>query len=154
MIYSHSAARMHRAFCWSRFSAPESPNSGPSIRLCDCGRYYGVSKRFCPWCGISALFSDIREWNINAVEDALTVLKLGDLAEAEYYDNPVELISGCLRALFIASPGHNLGCSDYSAIEAVVKRAREQWRIDVFRDHGKIYGCQRHNYRHTVSRIS
>jgi DNA polymerase len=43
--------------------------------------------------------------------------------------------------MFIASPGHDLICSDYSAIEAVVLAALsgEQWRLDVFNTHGRIY---------------
>jgi len=50
-------------------------------------------------------------------------------------------ISGSLRGLFIAPPGKDFLCSDYSAIEAVVLAclAGEQWRIDVFKTHGKIY---------------
>ena len=50
-------------------------------------------------------------------------------------------ISGALRGLFIAAPGCELICSDYSAIEAVVLAALagEQWRLDVFRTHGHIY---------------
>jgi DNA polymerase len=41
----------------------------------------------------------------------------------------------------MASPGHELISSDYSAIEAVVLAvlAKEQWRIEVFQTHGKIY---------------
>ena len=43
--------------------------------------------------------------------------------------------------MFISAPGHDLICSDYAAIEAVVLAAlaREQWRLDVFNSHGKIY---------------
>lgn len=50
-------------------------------------------------------------------------------------------LSSLIRALFVAAPGKQLVCSDYSAIEAVVLAmiSGEQWRIDVFRTHGKIY---------------
>lgn len=50
-------------------------------------------------------------------------------------------VSGCLRGLFVAAPGHDLLCSDFSAIEAVVlaELAGETWRQEVFRTHGKIY---------------
>jgi len=51
------------------------------------------------------------------------------------------VISGCLRGLFSAAPGKEFICSDYSAIEAVViaALAGEEWRLEVFRTHGKIY---------------
>ena len=50
-------------------------------------------------------------------------------------------VSGCLRGLFVAADGHDLICSDFSAIEAVVlaELAGETWRQEVFRTHGKIY---------------
>jgi DNA polymerase len=43
--------------------------------------------------------------------------------------------------MFISAPGYDLLCSDYSAIEAVVLAAiaGEEWRLEVFRTHGKIY---------------
>ena len=46
-----------------------------------------------------------------------------------------------LRSLFVAKPGHILYQSDYSAIEGVVTAALagEEWRLEVFRTHGKIY---------------
>jgi DNA polymerase len=50
-------------------------------------------------------------------------------------------VSESIRLLLIAAPGHDLICSDYSAIEAVVLAALagEEWRLEVFRTHGKIY---------------
>ncbi len=55
--------------------------------------------------------------------------------------DPLKTISACIRSLFIAPPGKQLIVSDYSAIEAVVLAvlARETWRINVFKSHGKIY---------------
>ena len=55
--------------------------------------------------------------------------------------SPIALVSGCLRSLFIAKPGHVLIGSDYNSIEAVVLAALagEEWRLEVFRTHGKIY---------------
>lgn len=57
------------------------------------------------------------------------------------FKNPFEAISGCIRPMYCAKPGHDLICSDYSAIEAVVlaELARESWRQEVFRTHRKIY---------------
>jgi DNA polymerase len=59
----------------------------------------------------------------------------------QQWGDAIAAVSGCLRGLFTAAPGHDLLCSDYSAIEAVVlaEIAGEEWRQEVFRTHGKIY---------------
>lgn len=114
------------------------PNSGPMIKECKCGKYY--RNESCNWCG--AVDSKSYEWNPRAVEDAIEILNTGSLECVEYYfGNAVEIISSCLRGMFIAAPSKDLICSDYSAIEAVVLAALagEQWRLDVFNTHGKIY---------------
>jgi DNA polymerase len=83
-----------------------------------------------------------RSWSYEAVEDALYILYTRSLQIVEYYfGDPLALISGCLRSLLIAEEGKDLICSDFSAIEAVALAfmAREPWRMEVFRTHGKIY---------------
>ena len=76
------------------------------------------------------------------VERALEVIQLRCLELVEfYYGDALDVIASCLRSLLIAAPGHDLICSDYSAIEGVVTAALagEEWRLDVFRSHGMIY---------------
>lgn len=53
----------------------------------------------------------------------------------------LEVVASCLRSLIIAKPGHHLMSADFSAIQAVVTSALagEEWRLEVFRTHGKIY---------------
>ena len=83
------------------------------------------------------------DWNPNLAESVINDLQKGDLAliEKKYNNRPLAYISGCLRGMFIAAPGRDLICSDYSAIEAVVlaELAGEKWRQEVFRTHGMIY---------------
>ena len=57
------------------------------------------------------------------------------------YGNILDSVGSVLRGLFIAGPGKDLICSDYSAIEAIIvaELAEETWRQEVFRTHGKIY---------------
>lgn len=52
-----------------------------------------------------------------------------------------DTLSQLIRTAFVASPGNVLVDADFSAIEARVISwlANEQWRLDVFRTHGKIY---------------
>lgn len=119
------------------------PNSGPAVYLCGCGKHYGTHTAVCPWCQFPAPPSRKPiEWGPEAVEDALLAIASRDLRVVEhYFGDAFGAVSGCLRGLFMAPEGHDYICSDYSAIEAVVLAmiAGEQWRIDVFRTHGKIY---------------
>lgn len=52
-----------------------------------------------------------------------------------------DTLSQLIRTSFVASPGNLLVDADFSAIEARIISwlAGEQWRLDVFRTHGKIY---------------
>lgn len=131
------------------------PNSGPSVRQCDgwydtetmspevpCGAYFEASLGACPRCAPRGTTSDRQEWSVEAAEFTLSLAANRNLAQFEsYFLDPIGAVSGCLRALFTVKPGCELICSDYSAIEAVVLAclAGEKWRVDVFKDHGKIY---------------
>ena len=57
------------------------------------------------------------------------------------YGSVPDTLSQLIRTAFVASPGHRLIDADFSAIEARVISwlAGEQWRLEVFRTHGKIY---------------
>lgn len=123
------------------------PNSGPKVRRCDvvngCGHYSGDFRgTACPWCSAPEWALAPEDWSIDAVEDAITVIKYRrlDLVERVFGD-AIAAVSGCLRGMFTAAPGKDFICSDYSAIEAVVLAALagEEWRLEVFRTHGKIY---------------
>ena len=52
-----------------------------------------------------------------------------------------DTLSQLIRTAFIASPGHLLLDADFSAIEArmIAWLANEEWVLEVFRTHGKIY---------------
>ena len=57
------------------------------------------------------------------------------------YGSVNDTLSQLIRTAFVASPGNVLIDADFSAIEARVISwlAGEQWRLDVFNSHGKIY---------------
>ena len=117
------------------------PRQGPAPMLCrQCGKYCAVGP-VCRRCGGAGVNTSV-EWNVDCAEQALVDMSPRSLAYVEsLWGNAVQAISGSLRALFVAAPGHELICSDFSAIEAVVLAmlSGEQWRIDAFRTHGKIY---------------
>jgi DNA polymerase len=121
------------------------PKAGPALHHCgSCGHYFGAHlSTACPWCNVP-LPPTLKpeEWSWKATEDALAVLRTKSVDTVAHYFGDVMLtVSGSLRGLFTAAPGHVLMCSDYSAIEGVVIAALsgEQWRLDVFAGHGKIY---------------
>jgi DNA polymerase len=121
------------------------PNHGPEVARCEmCSRHFGKHAARCPWCGSDLIRSSPVGWTTDPaiVEDALASFSLGSYEMARLvWGDVLPVISGCLRGLFIAAPGHDLVCSDYSAIEAVVlaELAGEAWRQEVFQGHGKIY---------------
>jgi len=148
---STSRGRVHDLFIYHQArtgraagSGPQPqnlPNSGPMVSLCHCGRHNPSGANSCLWCGSVNLVNNV-EWSPGAVSDALETMATGNLELMEYHwGNAIEIISACLRGMFIPAPGHDLICSDYSAIEAVVlaELAGESWRQEVFRTHGKIY---------------
>jgi DNA polymerase len=57
------------------------------------------------------------------------------------YGNIPDTLSQLIRTAFVPSPGNVFLVSDFSAIEArvIAWLAGEQWRLDVFASHGKIY---------------
>lgn len=82
------------------------------------------------------------EWNPDAAEQVLALARYRSFEVIEQvYGDAMPVVAGCLRGLFIADPGNDLICSDYSSIEAVVlaELAGCEWRREVFRTHGKIY---------------
>lgn len=94
--------------------------------------------------------ASVDDWNLEAIEAALVAISYGSLEYLEAaYGDPLATVGGCVRGLFVSAPGHDLVCSDYSAIEAVVLAALagEQWRLDVFKRRGDIY-------RESASRIT
>ena len=57
------------------------------------------------------------------------------------YGRPNDTLSQLIRTAFVAAPGNVLIDADFSAIEARVISwlAGQEWRLDVFKTHGKIY---------------
>jgi DNA polymerase len=150
-LFTYHGARTGRVIAGS-VQPTNLPNHGPEVFECPaCSRHYGTHLQNCPWCAQPSFPSKPIEWggtNVKggehgrSVDYALEAMSARSLDCAELmFGDALPTISGCLRGLFVAAPGHDLICSDYSAIEAVVlaELAGESWRQEVFRTHGKIY---------------
>ncbi len=74
-------------------------------------------------------------------EDFIAAVLRRDVKALEMAGPPLEIIALLLRSMLRARPGHVLVAADYAAIEAVVIAwlCGEEWRLEVFRTHGKIY---------------
>lgn len=120
-----------------------SPKAGPDLVRCGCRRHHQPLLLECPWCGVPrAPTARVVEWSPDAAEDAIEVLRERSLPALEHvFGDAMHAIAGCIRGLYDAAPGHDLISTDYNSIEAVglAMLSGEQWRIDVFRTHGKIY---------------
>jgi DNA polymerase bacteriophage-type len=110
---------------------------------CECIFAQKGAELDCPNCSAGLHLCHQRaEWDRDAVAAAIADIKVGSLELVEkIWGDPVEVLCGVLRGLFISAPGKRLVVVDFSAIEAVVLAclSRCQWRIDVFSTHGKIY---------------
>lgn len=113
---------------------------GPQVAKClECGTIHIATCPRCPECDGHTKSMD---WCAEAMEAVVPAILSRDLRVVEaLWGDALLAVSGCLRGMFRAAPGHELICSDYSAIEAVViaALAKEEWRLEVFRTHGKIY---------------
>lgn len=76
------------------------------------------------------------------LDEARRLVKEGDYETLDMvFDNQAFVLSQLIRTAFIPSEGRDFFVSDFSSIEAVILAwlAREEWRLKVFRGHGKIY---------------
>jgi|VirMetMinimDraft_7_1064189.scaffolds.fasta_scaffold02121_5 DNA polymerase len=120
--------------------------SGPKLRVATCcGSVYGTAVPFdnCCRCTIADPLPEPVEWDGYVMDKVIAQLVTCDFAMANYYygKDLYHAIAASMRGMVTCAFGKELLCSDYSAIEAVVLAvlAGEQWRIDVFNTHGKIY---------------
>lgn len=137
------------------------PKAGPKLWHCLaplCNRWYGAHSPTCPWCGSeqregegagsgrAGKLDKPESWGFHGVGDALEAIFSGSAALVQWaFGDALLTVSGVVRSLICAADGHDLICSDYSSIEAVViaELAGERWRIDAFHNKEDIYyhGC-------------
>src|SRR5690606_25225294 len=115
--------------------------------LCPDGRIRGLlqfygANRTGRWAGRLVQVQNLPRNSMPDLHTARELLKAGRLEAIELlWDDPADVLSQLIRTAIIPSPGRRFIVADFSAIEArvVAWLAGEQWRLDVFRGHGKIY---------------
>jgi DNA polymerase len=104
-------------------------------------QYYGAN-RTGRWAGRLVQVHNLPRNTMKHLDDARALLRSSDhdLVRLVYGDvNTV--LSQLVRTAFVPQDGYLFAISDFSAIEArvVAWLSGEQWRLDVFKTHGKIY---------------
>jgi len=115
--------------------------------ICDDDRIRGLlqfygANRTGRWAGRLVQVQNLPRNSLPAIELARALAVRGDAAALKLlYCSLSDTLSQLIRTALIARPFTCLHIADFSAIEARVLAwlAGEQWRIDVFRTHGKIY---------------
>jgi DNA polymerase len=104
-------------------------------------QFYGAN-RTGRWAGRLVQIQNLPRNYLSTLEFARQLVSSQNVPMLKFmYGNVPDTLSQLIRTAFIAPDGKDLGVADYSAIEArvIAWLAGEQWRLDVFATHGKIY---------------
>ena len=115
--------------------------------VCSDGRVHGMlmfcgANRTSRWSGKIVQIQNLPKNYIPDLELARDLVKQGRFEDIELlYDSTPNVLSELIRTAFIPKQGCRFVVADFSAIEARVLAwlSGEQWRLDVFTSHGKIY---------------
>ncbi|ESA51672.1 TPA: DNA polymerase [Streptococcus pyogenes] len=115
--------------------------------MCSDGRVHGLlqfygASRTGRWAGRVVQVQNLARNYIKDLDDAREYVKKRDIDAVEIlYDSLNDTLKQLVRTALVAKDCCTFYVSDFSAIEARVIAwfAGEQWRLDVFSTHGKIY---------------
>lgn len=115
--------------------------------VCDDGRVRGLlqfygANRTGRWAGRLVQIQNLPRNHMDTLDLARDLVKKRNADAIKLiYGNVPDTLSQLIRTAFIPKPGHVFHVADFSAIEArvIAWLAGEQWRLDVFATHGKIY---------------
>ncbi len=115
--------------------------------VCDDGRVHGLlqfygANRTGRWSGRLVQVQNLPRTYIEQLDVARTAVKKQQADMLRFYFGSVnDTLSQLIRTSFVAASGNKLVDADFSSIEARVISwlAQEDWRLEVFRTHGKIY---------------
>lgn len=117
------------------------------VARCEDGRVRGLlqfygANRTGRWAGRLVQVQNLPQNHLPDLDDARKLVRTGQFDEIEFlYDSIPDTLSQLIRTAFIPREGNRFIVADFSAIEARVIAwvSGEQWRLDVFNTHGKIY---------------
>lgn len=104
-------------------------------------QFYGAN-RTGRWAGRGPQGQNLPQNHLKDLDSDRECIKNSDYEVIDLiYENISDTLSQLIRTSFVAGEGKKLIVADYASIEARVIAwiAGEQWRLDVFNSHGKIY---------------
>lgn len=104
-------------------------------------QFYGAG-RTGRWAGRLVQVQNLPRNYMETLDEARDLVSQNDYdALTLIYESVPDVLSQLIRTAFVAPEGHTFAVCDFSAIEARVLAwlAGEEWRLEVFRTHGKIY---------------
>lgn len=115
--------------------------------VCRDGRLRGIlqfygANRTGRWAGRIVQVHNLPQNKIPDIDFARDLAEAGDFEDLQFLFGEVPFVfSQLIRTAFVPSAGNTFVVADFSAIEArvVAWLAKEEWRLEVFRTHGKIY---------------
>lgn len=113
----------------------------PDGRVRGLIQFYGAN-RTGRWAGRLVQVHNLPQNHTKNLTLARDLLKSGEFDILELlFESVPNLLSELIRTAFIPKPNHRFIVADFSAIEArvIAWLAGENWRMDVFATHGKIY---------------
>mgnify|MGYP001028206054 CR=1 FL=1 len=115
--------------------------------ICQDGRVRGLiqfygGQRTGRWAGRLVQVQNLPRNYIESLDTARDLVKKQKIDALKIiYGNVSDMLSQLIRTAFVPAEGCEFAVADFSAIEARVLAwiAGEEWRLEVFRTHGKIY---------------
>ena len=114
---------------------------------CEDGRVRGLlqfygANRTGRWAGRLVQVQNLPRNYLESLDTARELVKKQKIdALKVIYGNVPDTLSQLIRTAFVPGDGSTFAVADFSAIEArvIAWLAKEEWRLEVFRTHGKIY---------------
>lgn len=124
----------------SKYGAMQAVADNEDDRLRGLFQYYG--SRTGRWAGRLVQLHNLPRNTLDDLDFARQAVRENDMELLDLcFDNVPAVLSQLIRTALVPKKGHTFVVCDFSAIEArvIAWLAGEQWAIDVFKGHGKIY---------------
>lgn len=124
----------------SKYGAMQAVADNEDDRLRGLFQYYG--SRTGRWAGRLVQLHNLPRNTLDDLDFARQAVRENDMELLDLcFDNVPAVLSQLIRTALVPKKGHTFVVCDFSAIEArvIAWLAGEQWAIDVFNGHGKIY---------------